>query len=169
MLFNKFDHASGAVRVRIRRFFLGIKKNPDISFLEENLGVGGASDIEGLVKSGIESVLDLREEREDKPSDITKYKINYLRIKIHDRSIPTLSDAKNGVEWIRSNIEQNKKVFVHCNLGRGRGPLFAVLYLISQGKDKDEAIRYVKKIRSYSYFNKNQLNLINEFQKYSDE
>jgi len=168
-MFNKFDHASGAVRVRIRRFFLGIKKNPDISFLEENLGVGGACDIEGLVKSGIKSVLDLRDETEDNPSDIAKYKINYLQIKIPDRSIPTLSDAKNGVEWIRSNIEQNNKVFVHCNLGRGRGPLFAVLYLISQGKDKDEAIRYVKKIRSYSYFNKNQLNLINEFQKFIDE
>jgi len=168
-MFNKFDHASGAVRVRIRRFFLGIKKNPDISFLEENFGVGGACDIEGLAKSGIKSVLDLRDETEDNPSDITKYKINYLQIKIPDRSIPTLSDAKNGVEWIRSNIEQNNKVFVHCNLGRGRGPLFAVLYLISQGKDKDEAIRFVKKIRSYSYFNKNQLNLINEFQKFIDE
>ena len=97
-MFNKVDHASGAARVRIHRFFLGIKKNPDMSFLEENLGVGGASDIEGLAKSGIKSILDLRDEIEDNPDEIKKYKINYLRIKIPDRSIPTLSDAKNGVE-----------------------------------------------------------------------
>ena len=129
------------------------------------MGVGGASNIEGLVKTGINSILDLREETEDNPNDLKKYKLNYLRIKIPDGSIPSLSDAKNCIEWIKLNIEQNKRVFIHCNLGRGRAPLIGILYLISKGKDKEEAIKYVKQMRRYSFLNKNQLNFINEFQK----
>ena len=165
-MFNTLDHVTGAAGVRIRRFYLSVNNNPDISFLNPNLGVGGASNIETLAKKGIQSILDLRDETEDNPDELKKYKINYLRIKIPDRSIPSLSDAKKGTDWIKSNIEQNNKVFIHCNLGRGRGPLFAILYLISQGKDKDEAIKYVKKIRKYAFLNKNQLNLIHEFQNY---
>jgi len=163
-MFGTIDHVIGAARVRIRRFCLKAKNKPDISFLDSNLGVGGATNIEFLAKKNIQSILDLRDEAEDDPNELKKYNINYLRIKISDRSIPTLSNAKEGVDWITSNIEQKKKVFIHCNLGRGRGPLFAILYLISQGKDKDEAIKYVKKIRRDAFLNKKQLKLINEFQ-----
>jgi len=165
-MFGIIDHLTGAIRVRIRRFYLNAKNKPDISFLDSNLGVGGATNIEFLAKKDIQSILDLRDETEDDPDELKKFNINYLRIKIPDRSIPTLSDAKNGINWIKSNIEQKKKTFIHCNLGRGRGPLYAILFLISQGKDKDDAIRHVKKIRSYTYLNKHQLKLINEFQDY---
>jgi len=165
-MFGIVDHAYGALTVRINRFLLNAKKTPDISFVDKNLGVGGATNIEFLAKNNIKCILDLREETEDDPEQLKKYQINYLRIKIPDRSIPTLSDAKNGINWIKSNIEQKKKIFIHCNLGRGRGPLYAILYLISQGKDKDDAIRHVKKIRTYTYLNKHQLKLINEFQDY---
>jgi len=165
-MFNTLDHVTGAVGVRIRRLFLSVKKKPDISFLESNLGIGGACNIEALAKTGIQSILDLREETEDNPSDLKKYNINYQRIKIPDRSVPALSDAKNCIKWIKLNLDQGKNVFIHCNLGRGRAPLMGILYLISIGKDKDEAIQYVKKIRRHAYLNKNQLDLIKEFQDY---
>ena len=163
-MFGTIDHVSGAIGVRVRRFYLSVRKKPDISFLDSNLGVGGACNLEDLSKEGIQSILDLRQETEDNPYELEKYNLKYLRIKIPDRSIPTLSEIKSGVEWIALNIEQNKKVFVHCNLGRGRGPLFVILYLISKGQNKDEAIKYIKKIRRHSYLNKNQLKLIDEFQ-----
>ena len=165
-MFGIIDHLTGAIRVRIRRFYLNAKNKPDVSFLDSNLGVGGATNIEFLAKKDIQSILDLRDETEDDPDELKKFNINYLRIKIPDRSIPTLSNTKEGVDWITSNIEQKKKVFIHCNLGRGRGPLFAILFLISQGKDKDDAIKHVKKVRVYTYLNKNQLKLIKEFQDY---
>ena len=163
-MFGTIDHVTGAARVRIRRFYLKAKNKPDISFLDSNLGVGGATNIEFLVKKNIQSILDLRDEAEDDLNELKKHNISYLRIKIPDKSIPTFSNIKKGVDWITSNIKQKNKVFIHCNLGRGRGPLFAVLYLISQGKDKDESIKYVKKIRRDAFLNKKQLKLINEFQ-----
>jgi len=108
-MFGTIDHVTGAARVRIRRFYLKAKNKPDISFLDSNLGVGGATNIEFLAKKNIQSILDLRDEAEDDPNELKKYNINYLRVKISDRSIPTLSNAKEGVDWITSNIKQKKE------------------------------------------------------------
>jgi len=50
-------------------------------------------------------------------------------------------------------------------LGRGRAPSMGALYLISQGMRSDKAIKNIKKIRKYSYFNKKQLRMIYDFEK----
>jgi len=168
-MFGKIDHVSGAVLVRIRRLLLKAKNNPDISFLNPNLGVGGACNVEGIANYGIKSILDLREESMDNPEQIKKLGINYLRIQISDRGIPSIQDTMMAVEWIKSKLSDNDKVFIHCTLGRGRGPLLAVLYLIYQGTEKIEAIKNVKKIRRYSYLNSKQLEFITEFQNYLSE
>ena len=168
-MFGKIDHVSGAVLVRIRRLLLKAKNNPDISFLNPNLGVGGTCNVEGIANYGIKSILDLREESMDNPEQIKKFGINYLRIKISDRGIPSIQDTMMAVEWIKSKLSDNDKVFIHCTLGRGRGPLLAVLYLIYQGTEKIEAIKNVKKIRRYAYLNSKQLEFITEFQNYLSE
>jgi len=129
-MFGKLDHVSGAVLVRARRLLLKAKNNPDISFLNSNLGVGGACNVEGIANDGIKSILDLREESMDNPEHIKKFGINYLRIKISDRGTPSIQDTMMAVEWIKSQLSDNDKVFIHCTLGRGRGPLLAVLYLM---------------------------------------
>ena len=105
----------------------------------------------------------------DNPEQIKKFGINYLRVKISDRGIPSIQDTIMAVEWIKSKLSDNDKVFIHCTLGRGRGPLLAVLYLIYQGTDKIEAITNVKKIRRYAYLNSKQLEFITEFQNYLSE
>jgi len=168
-MFGKIDHVSGAVLVRIRRLLLKAKNNPDISFLNPNLGVGGACNVEGIANYGINSILDLREESMDNPEQIKKFGINYLRIQISDRGIPSIQETMMAVEWIKSKLSDNDKVFIHCTLGRGRGPLLAILYLIYQGTDKIEAITNVKKTRRYVYLNSKQLEFITEFQNYLSE
>ncbi len=168
-MFGKIDHVYGAVGVRARRLLLKAKNNPDISLLNPNLGVGGACNVEGIANYGIKSILDLREESRDNPEQIKKFGINYLRIKISDRGTPSIQDTMMAVEWIKSKLSDNDKVFIHCTLGRGRGPLLAVLYLIYQGTEKIEAIKNVKKIRRYAYLNSKQLEFITEFQNYLSE
>ncbi len=168
-MFGKIDHVSGAVLVRVRRLLLKAKNNPDISFLTPNLGVGGACNVSFIADYGIKSILDLREESMDNPKQIKKFGINYLRIKISDRGIPSIEDTMTSVEWLKSRLSDNDKVFIHCTLGRGRGPLLAVLYLIWEGTDKIEAIKNVKNIRRYTYLNSKQLKFISEFQNYLSE
>jgi len=167
-MFGTFDHLSGACRVRLRRYVLNLRGKPDISFINPNLGVGGASSVTSLQKCGIQAVLDLRAEAQDDPKELQKYSMEYMSIEIPDRGIPDFEYATRATMWIKSNIDQGKKVFVHCNLGRGRGPLLTVTYLVSQGIKCDEAIKHVKTVRPYSFFNKKQLQWIHEFENRKD-
>ncbi|MDE1725701.1 MAG: dual specificity protein phosphatase family protein [Thaumarchaeota archaeon] len=160
-MFSTFDHLLGAVTVRFHRKTLG--KKPDISFINQNLSVGGASKIEYLAKEGIVAVVDMRAEDHDDPTEIEKFRMSYIRLSVQDRGIPDLNEAINTTAWIRNQRMQGSKIFIHCNLGRGRGPLMAVLYLISEGIKTDEAIQTVRKARPYCYFNRTQLQMIKEF------
>jgi protein-tyrosine phosphatase len=167
-MFGTFDHLSGAFRVRLRRYVLNLRGKPDISFINPNLGVGGVSSVKSLQKCGIQAVLDLRLEDKDDPKEIQKHSMEYMSIEIPDRGTPDFEYAIRATIWMKSNIDQGKKVFVHCNLGRGRGPLLTVTYLVSQGVKCDEAIKIVKTIRPYSFFNKKQLQWIHEFENWKD-
>ena len=163
-MFDFYDHMDGAVKVRFRRFFLKLKKQPDVSWIDDTLGVGGSSTIASLSNYGIQAILDLRSESYDNEDELQKFSISYLRIKVKDRSIPKRSDVLHAINWIEQNVKNKKKVFVHCKLGRGRGPLFTILYLISKGMEKTAAINLIKNRRQYTFLNKKQLQMINDFQ-----
>lgn len=160
-MFGTFDHLLGAATVRLHRKMLG--KRPDISFINQNLSVGGTSKIEYLAKEGIKAIVDMRAEASDDPIEINRFGMNYIRLSVPDRSVPDLNEVISTTKWIRKQRMQGTKVFIHCNLGRGRGPLMAVLYLISEGMGTGEAIQAVRKARPYCYFNPAQLQMIKKF------
>jgi protein-tyrosine phosphatase len=160
-MFDTFDHLFGAATVRLHRSMLG--KKPDISFINQNLSVGGTSKIEYLAKEGIRAIVDMRAEDSDDPIEMDRFKMNYIRLSVPDRAVPDLNEVISTTKWIRKQCMQGSKVFIHCNLGRGRGPLMAVLYLISEGMKTDEAIQTVRKARPYCYFNSAQLQIIKKF------
>jgi len=91
------------------------------------------------------------------------FSICYLNVPVLDRKTPNYFQIKEAITWIDYNISKNKKIFIHCNLGRGRAPTIVCLYLISKGMPANNAISMVKKNRRYTYFNKRQLNFIQEF------
>jgi len=162
-------HAYGAVGIRIRRYFLKRRDMPDLSFINENLCVGGVCSIQSLSRNGIQAILDLREEARDNTKEFAKYSINYLKVGIRDRKTPDKDQLNQILDWIRINVEGGKKVFVHCNLGRGRAPSIAAAYLISQGMDSKNSIKLIKKTRRYAYFNREQQKFLEEFEKTSTE
>jgi protein-tyrosine phosphatase len=108
--------------------------------------------------------LDLRKESCDDEYMIKKFSMNYFQLMIPDRGIPTIEETQNAINWINVQIQQKRKVFVHCNLGRGRGPLLIILYLISKGMNAETAINFVKRKRCFTYLNKKQIDFIKEFQ-----
>ena len=164
-MFGIFDHAYGAISVRVHRFIQRVKNDADISFIDSRLSFGGTCSIESLAKRQIRSILDLRDEGYGEPEDLKKNSMNYLQIRIRDRGIPSLDDAKKATNWIKLEIQRERKVFVHCNLGRGRGPLMIVLYLITQGNNAQYAVKLVKEKRSHTFLNKEQLGFVEMFEK----
>lgn len=162
-MFGIIDHVIGAYTVRIHRFLVNISKKPDMNFVIPNLYVGGNGSIDRLSKEGIDAILDLRNEKIDDQEMISKYLINFLHLPIQDREIPSKKQISQALNWIQENLDNKKKVFIHCNLGRGRAPLIVSLYLISKGMNMKESIQKLKKNRKYTFFNKKQLNLIRGF------
>jgi len=162
-MFRTLDHLNGAITVRIRRILFNLAKKSDISFITPNIGIGGVCNLEILFHGNVHAILDLRSEKGDNLIQIQKFSIDYMRIKIPDRGIPDEKDIVSAIKWIQNKIREDKKIFIHCNLGRGRAPMIACLYLISQGNDPYETIAYVKKLRKYTYFNNRQLNYIIKF------
>jgi protein-tyrosine phosphatase len=163
MLFGPFDHLLGAGLVRIRRMLFLILKKPDVSFFGKNIAIGGHCNIESLAKNNFKCILDLRQETQDDEIKIEKFLIEYLNIPVADRTNPDYSQVQISLNWIEQNISKNNNVFIHCNLGRGRAPAMACLYLISKGTPFKDAINQIKKARRYTYFNNEQLNFIKKY------
>lgn len=162
-MFGIIDHIIGAILVRIRRKSLSIMRKPDVSFINNRLAIGGVCDLDILAENEFSCILDMREETSYDNQEISKYFIHYLHIPTADRYAPTLDQTYQAIRWIKNNLDNNKKIFIHCNLGRGRGPMMACLYLISNGVAFDEAIKSVKHSRRYTYFNSIQLQFLKEF------
>lgn len=162
-MFNKLDHITGAILVRIRRKSYSLLGKADASFLDSNLAIGGVCNTAVLSKNGFNCILDMREEDKHDEELISKLGINYFRIPVTDRKTPTMSDTYQAIDWLKKNLQENRKIFIHCNLGRGRGPMIACLYLISKGIQASEAIKMVKRTRRYTYFNKNQIQFLYAF------
>lgn len=164
-MFGIIDHVSGAILVRIRRRSYSLLGKTDASFIDSNLAIGGACNLQILAKDGFNCILDMRQESKHDQKLILKLSLTYLRIPVTDRKAPTVSEAQMAIKWIDKNLKDNKKIFIHCTLGRGRGPMMACLYLISKGAEVNDAIKSIKQSRRYTYFNKKQLQHINDFQK----
>ena len=142
-MFDTIDHFKGAIKVRFRRFFLKLKQQQDISNIKSQINIGGHSQFSILAKNNFNAILDARKEDSDDAAELEKNSIEYLRIEIPDREIPTMDEANKAVNWISVQVKANKKILIHCNLGRGRGPLIACLYLIHTGMEPSNAIKLV--------------------------
>ena len=162
-MFSFWNHLLGALTVRIHRFFLNFSKQPDAILVYPNLFCGGFSSLTSLKKIEINSIVDLTENQYNK-HDSPKFLINYFELPVPDRGVPTLDEVFTAVKWIQDQLENNKKVFVHCNLGRGRGPLLTVLYLIYTGMNKNDAIMKLNNKRSYVFLNHRQQEFIDLFE-----
>lgn len=163
-MFSVWNHLIGALMVRIHRFLLRLNKKPDSVLISPNLFFGGFSNLSTLKKIGINSIVDLTESQYNK-NDSNKFSINYYSLPIPDRGIPTMNEALTTIKWIQNQLKNNEKVFVHCNLGRGRGPLLTALYLISTGRNKNTVIELLRKKRPYVFFNRKQQEFMDLFEK----
>ncbi|MCI4439439.1 dual specificity protein phosphatase family protein [archaeon] len=160
-MFSVLDLICGAVFIRVERMIKRIKKKPDIVFLTSNLAIGGYTDYSLLVGK-VDCILDLREEAASLEDFAKKLGFEYLKVGIKDGGSPTLEQANLIVSWIEDKLKNNKRVLVHCNLGRGRAPLVACIFLSSKGLSLNDYLNLVKRKRKYVYFSREQLKTLKQ-------
>jgi len=154
------DLIKGAFGIRVLRKYRSLLNLPDMVFVSENLAFGGFTSYSKLEKKGITTILDLRAETLEEKIDNEKLK--YKKIRILDSGIPTYTEIYEIVNWIKDSIDLDEKVFVHCNLGRGRASLVIAIYSIYEGKSLQSALNIIKK-RRFTYLNQKQLNFLKNY------
>ncbi|MBH0056813.1 dual specificity protein phosphatase family protein [Pseudoalteromonas sp. SWXJZ94C] len=117
------------------------------------------SDIDTLKSNGITAILDVTCEFDGLEWSSTQENIKYLNIPVLDHSIPSHSQLNQAINWIHHHIKKDRRVVIHCALGRGRSVFVMAAYLLSQNKNADvhEVLAQIKETRQTANLNKRQL------------
>jgi atypical dual specificity phosphatase len=112
--------------------------------ITSQIWMGGAPtyprDYDYLLVTGINAVVDVREERE---GDLELYAVNqidYLKLKVLDVMVPSDEQLDAGTVFIDEHVKKGGKVLIHCAKGRGRSATMLAAYLMRyEGLSYDEA------------------------------
>jgi predicted protein tyrosine phosphatase len=121
---------------------------PDISWLTDQLAVGGCFPIERAVEladaHAIRAIVDLRGEDRDDESMLRSAGIDFLHLPTPDLQPATAQMLDRGVEFVRAHIQRGGKVLIHCQHGIGRSALLALCVLVDQGWEPLQALELAK-------------------------
>jgi len=163
--FLKFKIEIERFYVHFYRFIKGfpIKKSIVVS---EQIFVGGqfrANKIPKLIEWGITGILSMRTRYPKKIKD--RLDIEFLNLPTFDTTAPTLEQLHAGVSFIKSHIERNGKVYIHCRMGEGRGPTMAAAYFMYEGMTLEDSLESILKIRPFLKITHDQRQRLGEFAK----
>ncbi|MGE0687463.1 MAG: dual specificity protein phosphatase family protein [Dehalococcoidia bacterium] len=141
------------------------KKTPkiDLAWLTADLALGSApiaSQWDELFKAGVGAVLEIRSEGQDDVAVLEARGIPYRREEVPDHGAPTLSELYEMVQWVRAQMNQRRKVLVHCRLGLGRSAMVACATLIALGFPLDVAYSMLRKVRPNVQLSPKQVNAL---------
>lgn len=109
---------------------------------------------------GITGVVSMRTSKPPQTPD----DIETLWLPTKDWTPPSLKSFAKGVSFIQDKLADKGAVYIHCQLGEGRGPSMAAAYLIANGMTVDEAVARLVKYRPMVHPNAQQLKRLAEWQ-----
>jgi protein-tyrosine phosphatase len=112
-------------------------------------------EIEGWRRQGVGVVVSLLTPSENEELDLkeegglSKAKgIEFFSFPIEDRGVPaSAAKVEQLVAQLGPEIQQGKKVAVHCRQGIGRSSLISAALLISSGEDFEQALKAISQAR----------------------
>lgn len=110
--------------------------------VDPNVVIGAfpfARDVFALADAGIGAVVNTCEEYEGPVEQYEKYDIRQLRIPTVDFTHPSFDDVQSAVNFMVEQIDDGRKVYVHCKAGRARSATVVLCWLIqTQGLNAQE-------------------------------
>ena len=132
------------------------------SRIEKNVWLGPQHSKLGkhyLQKKKINACLSLRAIKDD--TEIGVALQNYLNIPVNEYHAPTASQLVDGARFIKTQVDCDQGVYVHCREGISRAAVFVAGYLILyKGHSAKSAIELIKKRRPFINILMNQQNVL---------
>jgi protein-tyrosine phosphatase len=101
--------------------------------------------------------------------DWAAYGIVHKEMPVVDVTSPAPERIKSAVAFIQEQIDQGRRVYVHCKAGIGRSAVIVICYLLKSGHflSADEAIKHVIALRSQACFlEEHQKQAVRDFHKH---
>jgi hypothetical protein len=139
--------------------------------------------LEQLVDINVGVVLSIVEKHEMLPifgitpltfDDYDFENIDNIIVEVPDHNPVPLETIINTIKILHKCVNNNKIVYIHCKVGKGRSVMIVVCYLLKHGlnggrmmfESSEKVIEYVKNLRPVINLNKRQMDVIHEYEKY---
>jgi diacylglycerol kinase family enzyme len=137
-------------------------KVPPIQQINDNLFLACRlfpSDMAELKAYDVSAILDVTAEFDGLDWSTSNQELQYLNIPVLDHQSPTEAQLLHGTNWIQTQIDADRKVVIHCALGRGRSVLVMIAYLLSKKEYPtiQSALQKIQGIRHTAGLNNSQL------------
>ena len=114
-----------------------------ISWINDQIAVGSSflnEDIAEIKRQEIEGILDARSEYCDDETEIKRFGIQFLNVKIDDCYTPTSQQLNKIFSFVNHILDKGKKILIHCQNGCGRSPLVGIAILVKRGMNVADAV-----------------------------
>ena len=109
-----------------------------------------------FVEAGISAVLSVNNAESVDAEELTRHGLDHLCVPLAGHAPPETGELElclerlpKAFEFVASHVDGGSAVLVHCRHGKDRTGLFMAYYLMQrQGLNVDEAVAYVKRVRS---------------------
>jgi hypothetical protein len=121
----------------------------------------GPGDWERLCRLGVRYDLSLQAEKRDGFGALPPR--GELWLPAEDWFMPSLEQLGMAALYIGGVVDLGQGIVVHCQHGIGRAPMTVACYLVSEGMDPDEAIRFLRQRRPIVDPNPGQVVVVRQF------
>lgn len=94
----------------------------------------------------------------------------YVWLPVVDGHAPNMHQFDTGTAVINEAIQNDKKVYVHCKNGHGRGPVLLAAYFVRyKGMSVEKAEKLLKEKRPEIHIEEEQTKALTDYKKMRDE
>lgn len=120
-----------------------------IKWVTSEIAVGRAPEsgraLETVQKAGIDVILNLCAECGDLHELERQAGFTVYWLPIFDALAPEFDELDEAVAWLADQLDQGKKVLIHCRFGVGRSGTVIAAYLLKRGKSMSQVNEILKK------------------------
>lgn len=147
--------------------FCSFSKENSINEIIPNLYLGRRLwpfEVQYLSTFGINSTLDLTAEFNE--ISFIRNHHDYWCIPILDTLAPTVKQLELAVAWLKTRLDRQENVLVHCALGHGRSAIIIAAFILQSGimKNSNDALNFIQSKRTGLHLSSFQQRVLDQYQ-----